>query len=138
MLQPFKAPLVLGGAPIFKPHRGGGGGAIAPLATTPLPQQWLAENRLSICPSCNKLVAISWLSHHKRSYLTSVNHEVTSSSTLSQASINLPTSIIHQETYPSIEEVLSCRCPTLKYIPHQHLGTVLADVLKKVIFEILS
>ena len=103
-----------------------------------VPQQWLAENRLCICPWCKKLVAISWFSHHKRSCLTSVDHQVTSSPTLSQASINPPISITHQETYPSIEEVLSCRCPTLKYIPkraHQHFGTVLAEVLKKVIFE---
>ena len=101
-----------------------------------VPQQWLAENRLCICPSCNKLVAISWFSHHKQSCVTSVSHGVASSSTQSQSSFNLPS--IQQATYPSIEEVLSCRCPTLKYIPkraRQHFGSVLTEVLKQVIFE---
>ena len=101
-----------------------------------VPQQWLAENRLCICPSCNKLVAISWFSHHKQSCVTSVSHEVASSSTQSQSSFNLLS--IQQATYPSIEEVLSCRCPTLKYIPkraRQHFGSVLVEVLKQVIFE---
>ena len=100
----------------------------------PVPQQWLKENSLFICVSCCKLVSFSHANSHAKKCVAVQAHSLASATTHTTTSAVAST----PPALPTLTEVLSCQCSTLKYIPRrarQLFGMVLVEAMKSIILN---
>lgn len=85
------------------------------------------SNNFYVCSRCNNIVSISRTSSHSKKCAPSPHSSPPIVEATGSASF-----------LPSLEEVMSCRCSTLKYIPQracQAFGEVLSATLRKVMSD---
>ena len=93
-----------------------------------VPDAWLLEHGLSVCHSCIKLVSTSHLVSHQQKCVPAISISVPPPS---DTSADLP-------SLPSLEEVCSLRCPTIRFVPNKAkpaVARVFSTALMAVIFE---
>ena len=97
---------------------------------------WLLEKRLYICHHCSELVALSRQSSHSLKCISSTSYVLASPGSQSynlNSSAALPPDVL-----PSLEEVFSLKCATIRFIPNRAkhaFARALSSSLQRVVSE---